>query len=128
MISTIANKQKLRTRNMHDGGPVPPIRLKGKKTSRGYSAKEERYEVIICKHGFIDNYDKDHYGWFIGGCSTRRFNLCLEAIEKAGGILLQRGDSEAGGKVKKSDIQEILKILVPWKRRKTPKSTEKACV
>jgi len=128
VISTIASKQKLRTRNIHDGGPVPPIRAKGKKNSRGHSSKEDRYEVIICKHGFIDNFGKDHYGWFIGGCSTRRFNLCLEAIKEVGGVILQQGDAEASGKVKKSDIQEILKILVPWKRRKTPTSVKKTNV
>lgn len=126
MISTIASKQKLRTRNIHDGGPVPPIRSKGKKRNRGYSAAEDRYEVIICKHGFLDNYDKDHYGWFVGGVSTRRCNLCLNAIVEAGGVVLQRGDSEAAGKIKQSNVDAVLKILAPWKRRKTPKTVKAA--
>lgn len=122
MIASLATKKKLRTRNIHDGASVPPMRSSKKtRKSRGYSAKGDRYEVIICKNGFIDDFDKNHYGWFVGGVSTRKFNTCLQAINKLNGVIFQCGDHEASGKIHKSDIDGLLKIMAPWKKRKATK-------
>lgn len=119
MVISLARKKKFRTRNIHDGRSVPPMRAsKSKKMSKGYTSTEDRCDVIICKHGFIDDCDRNYYGCFLGGISTRRLNLCLAELEKLDGSVLQHGDSEAYIKIHKKYIELACKVMCPWKKRK----------
>jgi len=52
-LMAYAKKNRLRTRNLHDGYPVPPVRLKEKVgTQAGYWG-DDRYDVIVGKNGYI---------------------------------------------------------------------------
>lgn len=50
-----AKRHRLRTRNLHDGRPLHPLRVppRGRGKSDGHIGKEDRMDVIIARHGYI---------------------------------------------------------------------------
>jgi len=120
-LTEFAKKYKYRTRNFHDGYPVPPYRThKQKRRSKGYSSKNDRNDCIICTYGFVDQYSPDCAGWFLAmkAGMTRR----LQAIQNAGGVVLQLGDKEAAGYVPVKHLPNVLKVLKPKRKRSKKRS------
>ena len=115
-VLKFARKHGYRTRNLHDGYPVPPILTnKQKRRSKGYARPDEsRHDTIMCVHGYIDRYSENRAGWFIFGCTL---TTKLKNIQTMGGIITQIGDKEAAGHISPDKLKGILKLLKPRKKR-----------
>lgn len=48
-----AKAKRYRTRNIHDGLEVPPVRARGKRKSIGYTGATDRCDVIVCYDGYV---------------------------------------------------------------------------
>lgn len=117
-----AQKHRLRTRNLHDGRPLHPLRVPvgGRGRVEGYVGDEDRMDAIVCHHGYVAEEGQDQIGWYVFG---REFAFrWLEPLVGLGATVTQEGDSEAAGTAPAEYLEEIVQALKPYQRH-PPRST-----
>ena len=96
-----AAERRLRTRNLHDGGPVPPTRPRrttGGPAKPAYRGRNERQDVVICRNGYVALESGRKRLSVAVLCRSRRgVRRCLPALQAAGFVAVQIGDTEAAG-------------------------------
>ena len=115
-----AKRHRLRTRNLHDGRPLHPLRVppSGRGRSEGYIGKEDRMDVIIGHRGYVcDEGELGRIGWYLFAGSAKGINRWLPKLEALGAVVEQEGDSEAAGHASVEQIDGILEVLKPYRRQ-----------
>ena len=117
-LQTYAREHGYRLRNLHDGGPVPPTRRQPRATSAAHRGAADRHDAIIGRDGFVDfaGWPADRVGWCAFCRSTRQLTHRLRALDAAGAVVVQCGESEAAGHAPVDRLAEVLAILRPWRR------------
>jgi hypothetical protein len=117
-----AQQHGYRTRNMHDGEPVPPTRRPVDHDPAAYRGAAERDDAIICRDGYVDfgGFGPDRIGFCVLCRSRRALNVRLRLLAQAGATVTQEGDTEAAGYAPLAKIKEVLTALRPYRRRETP--------
>lgn len=112
-----ARRHRLRTRNLHDGRPLHPLRVppSGRGRSEGYVGKEDRMDVIIAEHGYVCHEGNGRLGWYLFAGSAKGINRWLPKLEALGAVVDQEGDQEAGGHASVEQIDAILEVLKPYR-------------
>lgn len=115
---SLAQKYKFRIRNIHDGFLVPPTRTtKNVRRSRGYSSTEDRFDVIICRYGYL-YVENNQLDFVLLAKSKRRFNSCMDQLRRIDGIVFkQEGDTESAGCVSIRFTDDVARVLGVWRRK-----------
>jgi hypothetical protein len=113
-----ARRHRLRTRNLHDGRLLHPLRVppSGRGRSEGHVGKEDRMDVIIAEHGYVcDEGDPGRIGWYLFAGSAKGINRWLPKLEALGAVVEQEGDCECAGHAPIEQIDAILEVLKPYR-------------
>ncbi len=119
-LMTYADEHRCRTRNLHDGRPLHPLRVPVRRRGRspGYVGDEDRMDAIICRHGYACTEGNGRIGWYLFAGSAKGIKRWLPKLIAAGVVVEQEGDREAAGDAPVGSIDEILKVLQPYQRAK----------
>lgn len=116
-IAALSTPVRYRTRNLHDGRPVPPSRPVNPRHSKGYTSPQDRCDAIICRHGHVFQ-DGSHLDWTLITPSPRSTHARLRKIRLLDGChVSQIGDTEAAGTLAISSLPKLLRILEPYTKR-----------
>ena len=109
-LNAYARSNRLRLRNLHDGGPVPPARRKAKQTKIGYVGGEDRSDAIVGQRGYLT---AEHGG--LGIClffKSARGVVCAKTEMTAlDGIVTHEGDRELAGWLPVAALEEALRLI-----------------
>jgi hypothetical protein len=113
-----ANAHRLRTRNLHDGGPVGPGELRRKRgVPPAYIGDGDRLDAIIGPFGYVTA-EGNVLGWALLCRSGKGLGIRLERLEKVPGVIVtQVGDTEAAGICPFEAIDAVLDVLEPYRVR-----------
>lgn len=113
-----ARGRRYRTRNLHDGLPVPPARQRRTSSHRAaFGADVDRFDVIICRYGYVCS-EGNRVGWALLCRSKRSLTMCLRAVQDGPGtVVKQLGDTEAAGDAPLEALESVLGVLEPYRRR-----------
>ncbi len=111
-----------RVRNLADGAPCPPARRQRKPGERtAYTGREDRDLAIIGAHGFIAlSAPAGMVGFCIFRKSRRRLMSTLRALVELGAVVTPEGETEAGGHLPLTRIDDALAIMKVYRRRIAP--------
>jgi hypothetical protein len=117
-----AAHHRLRTRNLHDGRPVPPMRPRKGTRPTGYAGRGDRCDAVIGRHGYVttDGAPAGTIGWCVVCQSARGLTPRLEALRQLGVTVAQCGHSEAAGLAPVALLDEVLAIIQPFRRKPPP--------
>lgn len=115
-LMAYARAHRLRTRNLHDGAPVPPARRRGGLEHPAYSGPSDRFDAIIGRDGYVAM-DGDRLSVFAAYRSARGLNAGLRRLTAAGLVVQQEGDTEVGGWAPVERIEEILAAIRVYRRK-----------
>lgn len=103
-----ARQHRLRTRNLHDGHPVPPGRgpKQGERGSQAF--REERMNAIVGRFGYVTS-EGNRLGWYVG--ELRQPGKRIRIIQAAGGIVTQLGDREAAGHAPFAALEKLVSAI-----------------
>ncbi len=112
-IEEYAKKNHYRTRNLHDGRPVPPFAMDKKKRTREESAQEalrlgeDKCIAIVGERGYVFEQD-GRLEWFVDteGRPTAVLRSITDASKQC--TLEQEGDFEAAGTAPIAAIETVL--------------------
>ena len=121
-LVSYARRHGYRTRNMHDGAPVPPTRRLSEQDRTAYRSTEDRDDAIICRDGYADfgGFGLDRIGFCVLCRSRRALTVRLRLLANAGATVTQEGDTEAAGYAPLARIDDVLTALRPYRRREAP--------
>ena len=112
-----ADNNNYQVRNLHDGYPVPPMKV-GKRDGRpGYAAPEDRMDVIIGQKGYVCYEVPGRIGWYFCGADGKERLEAERKLRKLSATTVWRGDYEAGGDAPLSTIRAILRYIKAYRRR-----------
>jgi hypothetical protein len=120
---SFAQEHGYRVRNVNDGFPAQPLRrAPGGRRSRGYSAAQDRDDVIVCRDGYIaaSGAPDDTLGWCVLSSNAWKLAAVLKGLGELGVIITQCGHSEAVGYAPTARLPELLQRLKVRRRRKAP--------
>jgi len=113
---TLADKHRVRTRNLHDGGPVPPARLKLKDRPKGQGhLGDDRMDAIIGRRGYI--LVESDGQLFVYLDQHTGLSVSKKILHQIGGTILQEGDREVTASVPPDRIEDVLKLIRVWRRK-----------
>ena len=117
-----AREHRLRLRNLHDGGPVPPVKRTERTRTVAYRGAEDRGDAILCKFGYVDfgGFGADRIGFCLLCSSARSMSKRLQMLAETGATVVQEGDSEVAGYAPLAEIESVLAVLVPGRVRESP--------
>jgi len=109
-----AKQHRLRTRNLHDGGPVPPARCKPRipAARQAFAGAEDRWDAIVGRDGYVAM-DGDRLSIYLCYKSGRGVKAALAKIRALGGEIQQEGDFELGATLPSDNISEALELIRP---------------
>ena len=113
-----AAAHRYRVRNLHDGRPVPPVRIPGRGrrgASAGYTADDDREDAIVCRYGYVTYDGGGQLGWCLLSETVRAKSFRLRRLVDLGATMVQEGDTEAAGSVSVEHIAEVLGVLEPYR-------------
>ncbi|MBP7746552.1 MAG: hypothetical protein KA383_10495 [Phycisphaerae bacterium] len=121
-LRAYAAEHRLRVRNVHDGGPVPPVRRRSDRTAVAYRSGADRADAIICRDGYVDygGQGHDRVEFCVLCRSSRVLRARLRLLAEVGATITQMGDTEAVGHAPLTRIDEVLAALRPYRRREAP--------
>ncbi len=110
-VLDLAKRHRWRTRNLHDGHPVPPAKRppRGNRGQDAFGADDDRMDAIVGQFGYIV-LEGDGLGWFLVA-ATRPPHGKIAKIREAGGKVNQLGDREAGGTAPTSAMKTLTKLI-----------------
>ena len=116
-LTEYAAARRYRVRNLHDGRPVPPFRVRVTKrgTAKGYTGADDRDDAVIGQYGYVADGGDGRLEWFL-----RRTNgkaAAVRALAAAGAIVAQDGDGEAAGSAPVSTIAVLIELIRPYTRK-----------
>jgi len=116
-LMTYADRHRYRTRNLHDGRPLHPLRVpvRHRGRSSGYAGDDDRMDAIICRHGYVCIESNRRIGWYLFAGSAKGINRWLPKLEALGAVVEQEGDQEAAGHASVEQIDAILEVLKPYR-------------
>ncbi len=109
-----ARKHRLRTRNLHDGHPVPPARLMPKHRTRartGYVGVSDRLDAIVGYCGALTDEDRQGLAVYLHYKTAKGVNRGIAGIKAIGGTVHLVGDFEVTGHVPWDRIEDALKLI-----------------
>ncbi len=117
-----ARKHRYRTRNLHDGHPVPPAIVKKtaavKSPGRvGYVGSEDRMDVVVGSVGYLIDEGDGVLGICLFYKSAKGVKRGTAGLEAIGGTVMQAGDTEVAGTVPFDRIEEALQLIKVSKLR-----------
>jgi len=104
-----AQRHRLRLRNLHDGGPVPPA----KKVSKGrqvFTGDDDRWDAIVGRRGYVAM-DGDRLSVYAHYPSVRAKTCGMRTLVEAGVVVQQDGDTEIGGWAPVERIEDVLAAI-----------------
>lgn len=113
-----AKARRFRTRNLHDGRPLHPVRVPvgGRGRSAGYIGDGDRMDAVIGKHGYIVDEGGGRLGWYVFAKSRLGLNKWLPLLRSAGATVKQEAHDEAAGDAPESSLEALIKIIRPYRR------------
>lgn len=112
-----AKMHRCHLRNLHDGRPVPPARIRGGKRGPASGDGYAREEAIVGRHGYMTA-DGDRIGWALLCGTKHMFNPRLRDIRAIPGVVVrQEGDTEAAGSAPIEAVGRLLDVLKVWRLR-----------
>ena len=110
-IIDLARRHRWRTRNLHDGHPVPPAKRppRGKRGADAFGGSEDRFDAIVGRYGYIV-LEGAGLGWFLVA-ATRPPHGKIDTIRRAGGKVDQLGDREAAGTAPMSALVALARAI-----------------
>ena len=111
-LMAIVRDKRYRTRNLHDGYPVPPPRRPraGRVSRPAYVGESDRYDAIVGYDGYITAEDRE-LGFYLAYKSGRGVNRAIPRIEAMDGTVKQVGDFEVAGTVPADQLEAALKLI-----------------
>jgi len=109
-----ARKHRLRTRNLHDGHPVPLARLMPKQRigeSKGYIGESDRLDAIVGYCGALTDEDRQGLGVYLHYKTSKGVGIGIRKILEVGGTIHQVGDFEMTGYIAWDCIEDALRII-----------------
>lgn len=109
-----AREHRLRTRNLHDGHPVPPARLMpkhriGERT--GYIGESDRLDAIVGYCGSLTDEERQGLGVHLHYKTSKGVRIGIRKILEVGGTVHQVGDFEVTGYISWDCIEDALRII-----------------
>jgi hypothetical protein len=116
-----AAAHRLRARNLHAGGPVPPARApRGTVRRPAYHSRADRDDAIICRDGYVVDSSRPELIEVCVLCrSGRGLQRCRGALAHIV-TFVQVGDAEAAGHAPVGALERVLTALRPYRRREGP--------
>ncbi len=107
-----AKEHRLRTRNLHDGGPVPPAQCKPRipAARQAFPQAADRWDAIVGRDGYVAM-DGDRLSIYLCYKSGRGVKRALAKIAVLGGKVQQKGDFEVGAVLPSDKIFEAMKLI-----------------
>lgn len=109
-LMTYAKEHRLRTRNLHDGNPVPPARTADKTGMVQGHWGHDRLDAIVGYNGYVAM-DGDRLSvclFYKSGKGVKRAVHTLTAIEAE---IAQIGDTEVGATAPVGCLQDLLALI-----------------
>ena len=109
-----ARKHRLRTRNLHDGHPVPPARLMPKQRigeRTGYIGESDRLDAIVGYCGALTDEERQGLGVYLHYKTSKGVGIGIRKILEVGGAIHQVGDFEVTGYIPWDCIEDALRII-----------------
>jgi hypothetical protein len=115
-----AAAHRYRVRNLHDGRPVPPFRVRVTKRgkAKGYVAAEDRQDAVIGLYGYVSRGCDGRLEWLLR--RTKGKAAALRRLEAAGVVVVQDAHGEAAGHAPVTAIQVIVEAIQPYTRKEVP--------
>jgi len=118
-----ARERRYRSRNLHDGRPVPPVRLaRGGEHPRqtGYVGAADRIDAIVCRDGYVCYERNERIGWCVLARSCRGLRNRLRELRALPVLVKQEGDTEAAGDAPLELIDSVIQVLKPYRMASRP--------
>jgi len=109
-----ARRHRLRTRNLHDGHPVPPARLMPKQRigeRTGYIGESDRLDAIVGYCGALTDEHEQGLGVYLQYKTSKGVGIGIRKILEVGGTIHQVGDFEVTGYIPWDCIEDALRII-----------------
>ena len=103
-----ANTHRLRVRNLHDGGAVPPAKA-NMKASGGYISKTDRLDAVVGRRGYLFEQDGLLH-FFIEFKTQRGIRSAVKQIQAAGGQVDRAKLQKRQGAVRERLAQERVDV------------------
>ena len=113
-LKDYARKHRLRTRNLHDGHPVPPARLMPKQRigeRMGYIGESDRLNAIVGYCGALTDEHEQGLGVYLHYKTSKGVGIGIRKILEVGGTIHQVGDFEVTGYIPWDCIEDALRII-----------------
>ncbi len=111
-----ARENRRRTRNLHDGHPLLPLRPKGPVGQPAYRGVEDRWDAIIGGYGYLA-VGGGQLIVFLAFKSAKGVRRSVEQLLALGGITTQLGDSEISAVVPDDQIDEAAGLIRAYRLR-----------
>ncbi len=119
-LVSYAREHRLRTRNLHDGAPVPPMRRPRGSSPVAYRSVDDRDDAIIGRYGYISQ-GLTRLEVYMAFGSHKGVRVYRERLQAAGATIMQEGDTELGAWAPFERIDEMVKLIAPYHRNPGPK-------
>ena len=109
-----ARKHRLRTRNLHDGHPVPSARLMPKQRigeRMGYIGESDRLDAIVGYCGALTDEHEQGLGVYLHYKTAKGVNRGIAGFKAMGGTVHQIGDFEVTGHASWERIEDALNLI-----------------
>ena len=113
-LSEFARRHRYRVRNLHDGRPLLPLRVRVRRRGRseGYVGDDDRMDAIIGRYGYVCDEGAGRLGWYLR--RTKGKASALRALRAVGAVVHQDGDGEAAGDAAASTIDVVVEAIRPY--------------
>ncbi len=109
-----ARKHRLRTRNLHDGHPVPQARLMPKQLAgerMGYIGESDRLDAIVGYCGALTEEGRQGLVVYLHYKTSKGVGIGIRKILEVGGTIHQVGDFEVMGYIPWERIEDALELI-----------------
>jgi hypothetical protein len=117
---THAQAHRYRTRNIHDGRPLPPCwldRTARRVPDQAFGAVDDRCDAIVGRQGYVFSQD-GHLEVYLAYKSRLGVNRAAAKLAELGGAVMQEGDTEVGGWAPVAKIEAVCQMIQAAKRPK----------
>lgn len=113
-LLALAQTERFRTRNLHDGLPVPPALIQPKKRRSyasvvGYVGQSDRMDAVVGHRGYLHQDEAGRLSIYLG--PRVAVPRSVREIEAIGGTVVQRGDKELSATIPADRMREAIAMI-----------------